>query len=452
MLGGTGLAVFVAAAVGMMNYGALYDDPSIGVPEVEGAVAVAAISPATPPTSQGTNLEPNVREELVPAEKSVTLEEGDTLIEVLLRAGLSQREAYAASESLQKAFDPRALKAGQALSLFIGEHDASEDGPSLKRLELVPETDRLVSIEHLTDEAFATRTSAILHTRELTSRAGTIRSSLYEAARAAEVPTAVLMQTYETLSYGLDFQRDIRDGDTFRLAFEVFEDGMERGQHPGDLVYAAIGSSGRSLRILRYTTADGYTGFFDDRGASIETSLMKTPVDGGRLSSLFGKRDHPVLGYTRMHRGLDYTALRGTPVLAAGDGVVVRRGRNGSFGKYVEIKHGSTYTTAYAHLSRYAEGLQPGARVRQSDVIGYVGATGLATGPNLHYEVLQKGKQVDPMKLELPPRRILRGEELARFEQAQAELQAVLARASSGGRNRWAAMTQPAAATSNGSY
>lgn len=452
MLGATGLAVVVAAAVGMMSYGARYDDPPIGVPEVEAAVALAAISPATPPTSQGTNLEPNAREQVAPAEKVVTLEEGDTLIEVLLRAGLSQREAYAASESLQKAYDPRGLKAGQALSLFIGEHDASEDGPSLKRLELVPETDRLVSIEHLTDETFATRTSTIPHTRKLMSRAGTIRSSLYEAAQAVEVPTAVLMQTYGTLSYGLDFQRDIRDGDTFRLAFEVFEDGLGQGRHPGDLIYAAIGSSGQSLRILRYTTADGYTGFFDDKGASIETSLMKTPVDGGRLSSLFGKRDHPVLGYTRMHRGLDYTAPRGTPVLAAGDGVVVRRGRNGSFGKYVEIKHGSTYATAYAHLSRYGEGLQPGARVRQGDVIGYVGATGLATGPNLHYEVLQNGKQVDPVRLELPPRRILKGKELARFEQVKAELRAVLSRASSGERKRWTAMTQPAAAASTGSY
>lgn len=452
MLGGTGLAVVVAAAVGMTSYGALYDDPSIGVPEIEGVVALAAVSPATPPKPQGTNSELNAREEPVPAEKVVTLGEGDTLIEVLLRAGLSRREAYAASESLQEAYDPRDLKAGQALSLFMGEHDASGDGPSLKRLELVPETDRLVSIEHLTDEAFATRTSTIPHTRELTSRAGTIRSSLYEAARNAKVPLAVLMQTYGTLSYGLDFQRDIRDGDTFQLAFEVFEDGMGQGRHPGNLVYAAIGSSERDLRILRYTTADGYSGFFDDKGASIETSLMKTPVDGGRLSSLFGKRDHPVLGYTRMHRGLDFTASRGTPVLAAGDGLVVRRDRNGSFGRYVEIKHDATYATAYAHLSRYAEGRQPGARVRQGDVIGYVGATGLATGPNLHYEVLRKGKQVDPMKLELPPRRTLRGEELTRFEQAKAKLRAVLAGASSGERKRWTAMTQPAAGASTGSY
>lgn len=452
MLGGTGLAVFFAAVVGMTNNGAFHDDPAIGAPDVEGAVALATVSPATPPTPLGTNLEPNSREEIAPAEKVVTLGRGDTLIEVLLRAGLSQREAYAASESLQKAYDPRDLKAGQALSLFIGEHDASEAGPSLKRLEFIPEIDRLVSIEHLMDETFAMRTSTIAHSRELTSRAGTIRSSLYEAARAAEVPLAVLIQTYGTLSYGLDFQRDIRDGDTFQLAFEVFDDGMGRGRHPGDLIYAAIKSSERDLRILRYTTADGYTGFFDDKGASIETSLMKTPVDGGRLSSLFGKRDHPVLGYTRMHRGLDYTAPRGTPVLAAGDGVVVRRGRNGSFGKYVEIKHGSTYATAYAHLSRYGEGLQPGARVRQGDVIGYVGATGLATGPNLHYEVLQNGKQVDPVRLELPPRRILKGKELARFEQVKAELRAVLSRASSGERKRWTAMTQPAAAASTGSY
>ncbi len=452
MAGGTGFALVVAAAVGMMTYSARDVDPPTSVPEVERAGARPIVSLATPSAPRGANLNPAKREEPLSRERVVTLGNGDTLIEVLLRAGLSQREAYAASEALRKVYDPRDLRAGQTFSLFIGEHDAAEGGPSLKRLELVPATDRLVAIDHLTEEAFATRTSKIPHTRKLVSGAGTIRSSLYDAARAADVPAAVLVQAYGTLSYGLDFQRDLRDGDTFQIAFEVFDDGLEQGRHSGDLVYAAISLSDQSLRILRYTTADGFTGFFDDKGASIETSLMKTPVDGGRLSSPFGKRDHPVLKYTRMHRGLDFTAPRGTPVLAAGDGIVVRRSRNGSFGKYVEIEHDANYATAYAHLSRYAEGLEPGARVRQGDVIGYIGATGLATGPNLHYEVLQNGEQVDPLRLELPPRRILEGDDLERFEQAKAELRAALARAPSGERNRWTAMTQPTAAASTGSY
>ena len=284
------------------------------------------------------------------------------------------------------------------------------------------------------DENFATSTSAIPHIRKLTSRTGTIRSSPYETAQLAEVPAPVLMRAYRIFDYRPNFQREIQTGDAFQLVFEVFEDSVGQGQHSGDLLYASISTSKEKLRIFRYTTVDGYTGFFDDEGSSIETSLMKTPVDGGQLSSPFGKRDHPVLKYTRMHRGLDFTAERGTPVLSAGDGKVVRRGRNGSFGKYIEIEHDTTFATAYAHLSRYAEGIEPGAQVQQGDLIGYIGATGLATGPNLHYEVLQNGEQVDPMKLDLPPRRILQGDELARFEQAKAEIRAALARAPSGER------------------
>lgn len=452
MFGGTGLAVVVAAAVGMVNFGAHGASSLTGASGVEGDVVFAAASPATPLMTVGMNRETNACEGPGFQEKSVTLGKGDTFIEVLLRSGFSQRESYAASEALRLAYDPRDLRAGQILSLIIGDHNDSKDGFCLRRLEFVPETDRLVSIEHRAVKAFVARTSIILNTRKLMSRAGTVRSGLYEAAQAAGVPVPVLMQVYGTLRYKLDSQRNLRDDDTFRLVFEVFEDPIGQGQHPGDLKYAAIGLSGRNLRILRYTTADGYTGFFDDKGTSIETSLMKTPVERGRLSSQFGKRDHPVLGYTRMHRGLDFTAPRGTPVLAAGDGVVVRRDRNGSFGKFVEIRHDATYTTAYAHLSRYAEVFQLGARVRQGDVIGYVGATGLATGPNLHYEVLQKGEQVDPMKLELLPRRILRGKELARFEQAKAEFWAILARASPSKRSRRTAITRPTAISGTESY
>lgn len=280
MTGGIGLAVFVAAAVWMLNSSTRNDDLP-NAPMVEDAVVLAATSCATPPISPGTQLEINARETHVAVKKVVTLEESNTLSEVLLQAGLSQREAHAASEFLQEVYQSRILKVSQALSLFIGEHDASEGGPSLMRLELVPEINRLVSVEHLADGSFATRTSSIRHTRNLMSSAGKIQSSLYDATRTAEVPTAILIQTYRILSYAPDFQRDMRDGDTFQLASEMFEDSLALGHHPSDLIYATIGSSGRKLCILRCTASDGYTGFFDDKGVSIETSMMKTSVDVG---------------------------------------------------------------------------------------------------------------------------------------------------------------------------
>ena len=208
-------------------------------------------------------------------------------------------------------------------------------------------------------------------------------------------------------------------------------------------MYASIDLRGQSIRAYRYTTSDGYTGFFDESGASLSTNLMKTPIDGARLSSLFGKRKHPILGYTRMHRGLDFAAPRGTPVLAAGNGVVIQKGRNGDFGKYIRIKHDATYSTAYAHLSRYADKLKPGGRVRQGEVIGYVGATGLATGPNLHYEVLQGRRQVNPMKVELPPRRLLGSVEMARYEREKKKIRSLLAFQPTGARSRQAVLAGP---------
>ena len=424
-LAGTALSLLVAVGLGMVNRAIPDANQLKRIADVGPAPALAAVSTDQQLMPHGTSLEPNRRRKPETHERVITLGEGDTLIKVLLQANISQLEARAVSEALRKVFDPRDLKTGQTLWLFIGEHDNNADVPSLRRLELVPETDRLISVEHLSDEAFETRTSAISHKRQLRSKRGTIRSSLYETARVAKVPAEILKQARQILSYRLDLQRDLRDGDTFQIVFEVLEDGLGRGRHPGELIFAAIGSGQRSLRIFRHTTADGYTGFFDDKGNSIETSLMKTPVDGGRLSSLFGKRDHPVLGYTRMHRGVDFTARRGTPVRAAGDGTIVRRRRKGSFGKYVEIRHNATYATAYAHLSRYVEGAEPGARIQKGDVIGYVGATGLATGPNVHYEVLRNGEQVDPMRLELPPRRILEGDDLTRFEQEKAMVEAL---------------------------
>jgi murein DD-endopeptidase MepM/ murein hydrolase activator NlpD len=341
---------------------------------------------------------------------------------VLTEAGVSLSEAYSAIEAIKSVFDPRGLRPGQQLRLNLRQQDKASKSVHLERLALVSAVDQSISLRHLENELFDALVLPLEHERQIVSRSGRITTSFYDATVNKGVPMAVLLQVDDTLRSVIDFRRDIRRGDSFALEFELFDDGENGGIHPGKLVSVSLGLNNRTLVISRFTTADGYTGFFNLTGRSIETSLMTTPLEDSRLSSLFGNRNHPILGYKRFHKGIDFAAPRGTPVFAAGDGVVLQRRRFGGLGKFIKIQHDKVYTTTYAHLSKYAIDLEPGRRVRQGEIIGYVGDTGLASGPNLHYEVRANGRETNPLTLELPPRRVLSGEELARFQQQAASL------------------------------
>lgn len=424
MLGGGIAAAIAAMAVGIAVHG--YQDKKLSVTSIAESAEPALAASAPKQSSQRLNLTLKWAEEKALRERDITLKAGDTLMGVLLEAGISRQEADASSSAMEKVYDPRDLRAGQMIKLIIRDEIDSEENRCLERIEFVPETDRLILIKHDTHDTFSARVDTVPHVSKLVAKSGKIGSSFYKAARAAGVPNSILLESYGTLSRAFDFQRDFRVGDSFELGFQVYDDGPGRGQHPGELVYASIDVRDQSIRAYRYTTSDGFTGFFNESGVGLSTSLLKAPVNGARLSSLFGKRKHPVLGYTRMHRGLDFGASHGVPVLAAGDGIVVQRERNGNYGKYIRISHDATYSTAYAHLSRYADKLKSGDRVQQGDVIGYVGSTGLATGPNLHYEVLQGSRQVNPMKVELPPRRLLGEMEKARFEREKEKIRSLI--------------------------
>ena len=353
---------------------------------------------------------------------NLTLNKGDTLLSILADAGVSNGDAYAARDSLKEMIDLRSLKVGQRISLgFRTVREAPADR-RLENLAMIPETDRLVVVKRIADQSFNAISRPIKHEVDLIPASGRITTSLYEAARIQGVPISVLLQTYGVLGHAVDFQRDIRSGDRFDIGYVSFDDGTLGGKHSGKLVYISLRLGDRTQSYFRHKTKDGFTGFFDISGNSVQTSLLKTPVDGGRLSSLFGKRKHPILGYTRMHKGLDFAAPLGTPVLAAGDGVITARELKGSFGKYVSIRHDNQYSTSYAHLSKYEDSIKPGRLVRQGDVIGYVGSTGLATGPNLHYEVQRDGKSVNPIAIDLPSQRVLTDNELTRFRQAAKQL------------------------------
>ncbi len=224
-------------------------------------------------------------------------------------------------------------------------------------------------------------------------------------------------------SFDVDFQREIQPGDSFEILYERLADDAGTTVGEGDILIASLTLSDNNMTLYRFKTDKGFTDYFDSSGQSAQKSLLRTPTDATRISSGFGRRRHPVLGYTRMHKGTDFAAPPGTPIYAAGDGVIEKAGWAGGYGKYVRIRHNGNYKTAYAHMRRVGPGIKAGVRVKQRQIIGYVGATGRVTGPHLHYEVHFNGRQIDPKKVRLPSGYRLKGAELERFRTVVAELQ-----------------------------
>jgi murein DD-endopeptidase MepM/ murein hydrolase activator NlpD len=244
---------------------------------------------------------------------------------------------------------------------------------------------------------------------------GVIDSSLFVNARDAGVPISVLIELVRIFSFDVDFQRDIWRDDKFEVLFDRQRNEDGEVVNNSDILYAKLSLRGVELPLYRYENSSGNIDYFNAKGEGVRKALMKTPIDGARLSSRFGKRKHPILGYTKQHSGVDFAAAKGTPVYAAGDGSVVQAGKNGGYGNYIKIRHNGTYSTAYAHLNAFARGVRQGKRVRQGQVIGYVGTTGRSTGPHLHYEVHREGRKINPLGLKLPSGEKLKGDRLAAF-------------------------------------
>ncbi|MDE0781369.1 MAG: M23 family metallopeptidase, partial [Alphaproteobacteria bacterium] len=239
--------------------------------------------------------------------------------------------------------------------------------------------------------------------------------SLFVNARNAGVPISVLVELVRIFSFDVDFQRDIWRDDKFEVMFERQRNKDGDVVNNGKILYAKLALRGTELPLYSFNNSEGNIDYFNEKGEGVRKALMKTPIDGARLSSRFGKRKHPILGYTRKHSGVDFAAPKGTPIYAAGDGSIVTAGTKGGYGKYIKIRHNSTYSTAYAHLNAYGPGIRRGKRVRQGQVIGYVGTTGRSTGPHLHYEVHRGGRQINPLTLKLPSGEKLKGSRLASF-------------------------------------
>tara|TARA_Y100000768_G_scaffold347548_1_gene295891 strand:- start:4690 stop:6036 length:1347 start_codon:yes stop_codon:yes gene_type:complete len=304
------------------------------------------------------------------------------------------------------------IYSGRKLSLVIKK---SKDGPN-EVVNLLYPINNTNSVEiRKSQNNFLIKENILqLYKKEVVVK-NIIKNNLYSAAVESGVEPNIIIEFARIFGFEVDFQRDIRKGDWFEIYYEKFKDDNNKVRETGKIIYASMYVNGEEINLynFKYNNEEEY---YDIKGKSITKSLMKTPINGARLSSSFGMRKHPILGYNKMHRGTDFAAPSGTPIMASGSGTVTRARWCGGGGNCVKIKHNSTYETVYAHMKAFAKGVKEGRKVKQGQVIGYVGSTGLSTGPHLHYEVIVNGKKVNSQRLKLPSGKILKGDERKQFE------------------------------------
>ena len=349
------------------------------------------------------------------SERLLTLQSGDTLAGLLKRGGFSSREAANVIKLMQQRINVRRLQIGMTFAIAY-HSDKESDTLTPVGVHFKDKS----NFDHylIFDDAlswFAFRTVRPVQ-RYLVYASGIIENNIYNAVEDQDVPNSALDEFIRVLGFSVDFQREVRSGDEFELLYEREIDQLTgKDLNSGTLHYAGLRLSGDTMSFFRFENRDGIVGWYDRDGQSAVRTLMRTPIAGARMSSKYGMRRHPVTGYNAMHRGVDFAAPKGTPIIAAGSGVVQKSGWFGNYGRYVRIRHTGRYATAYAHMTRIADGVTAGARVRQGQIIGYVGSTGRSTGPHLHYEVLVNNKQVNPLTVKLPSGEGLESEELDDF-------------------------------------
>lgn len=354
--------------------------------------------------------------------KTVKAGAGDTFMKLLVKAGADRSSAHSAIGAMRKTYHPRYLKRGQKIAVTLQPISWGMKTGEFIGYHFDPTVEESIKVSRLENGRFTVqKTKRILHRKDVRI-SGSIQSSLYVSASKAGLRASTLADLIRLLSWDVDFQRDIQKNDKFDVMVERLHQQNGDFARWGKILYAELVLSGKPVRLYRYESKNHGVEYFDEKGRSAQKALMKTPINGARLSSRFGRRRHPILGFTRMHRGVDFAAPRGTPIYAAGNGTVTYAGRKGGYGNYIRIRHNGRYSTAYAHLKGIKRGVRKGRRVTQGQVIGYVGSTGRSTGPHLHYEVHVNGRQANPLKLRLPSGRKLKGNELKRFARIRSQL------------------------------
>ena len=354
-------------------------------------------------------------------EYSFEVKKGDSLASILSSLGICYSEILEVSKAIDPISSTSELKPdNDKLIVRVKPIDNpdSKIKAELKVLEIVKSPIYRVKAEKTTD-GFRTMEEKSDITSELVRKEGDVPKGvgLIEAALAQGVPYNIIDKFYEIFSFDVDFERDIYPGDKFQIMYENLysDDGDYIGN--GDVVFASLylNSRQQEFKLYRYENEKGIVAYYDETGKSASKTLKKSPINGARISSKYGKRKHPILGYSRAHQGIDFAAPSGTPIPAAGSGKVVFKGWKNGYGNYIKIKHNGTYSTAYAHMKGFKSGIKVGSQVNQGQIIGYVGSTGLSTGPHLHYEIIKDGKHVNPLTIKLPSIQNLSSQEIAKF-------------------------------------
>ena len=338
----------------------------------------------------------------------IEVKQGQTFSSILNNYNFLDRKIFEINTELSKFFDLRKLKINQKIIFY---EDINNE---VKKIEIVEDLDTILEISLNKEVKIKKIKLKKIYFEE--SKEFVILNSLYSDGIKNNLSPDILIKLIKLFSFDLDFQRDIKVNTLVSVSYGGSEIVKNNKVEYNDINYALISINGKKLEYFKFLTDDGYTDYFNRDGKNVKKSILKTPLDGARLSSNFGMRKHPISGYNKMHKGVDFAAPIGTPIYAGGNGIVEFIGNNGGYGKYIRIRHNNEYKTAYAHLSRYEKGISKGVRVNQGETIGYVGSTGNSTGPHLHYEILYQNKHINPLKLKLPSGKILTGKELQRFK------------------------------------
>ena len=351
--------------------------------------------------------------DFIPNKKIIKVVAGDSLQKILLKEKISKEEVNKIYQKIKGIIDLTKIRQGQTITIVFR---TKQNKPSISRITF--QVDELstayIYYRNKTDDYEVRLNQKNLEKVNFLAK-GVIVNSLFASAQKIDVDAEIIVEFARIFGFEIDFQRDIRKNDEFQIFYERFEDDEGENFKNGNILFAYLKNSGREIKLYRYKDSKNNIGYFTPDGKSIEKALMKTPINGARLSSGFGFRKHPILGYNKLHQGTDFAARRGTPVMASGSGTVERASWFGAYGKYVRIRHNSTYKTAYAHLSKFGRNIKAGKKVRQGQIIGYVGSTGRSTGPHLHYEVLVNNKRINSQRLKLPSGKKLSKNEMGNF-------------------------------------
>ena len=352
-------------------------------------------------------------------EDLITIKAGQTFGDLINDYDIPDSEKFRISQLLSEKIDLTQLNIGTEIRItFLKKNNFIE----IKKINILDKKNNQIQILKKDDKYEIDSSSVLAFTKNILKEI-VINESLYKSAINADVPPNIIMQFVNLYGFDVDFQREIRNGNIIKIYYEVFLDNKLNIRKAGNIKFASLALSKNTYELYKYTTNDNNKSeYFDAAGKSAVKALMKTPINGASLSSGYGMRKHPILGYDRLHQGVDFAAPTGTPIMAAGTGFIEKIGMNGGAGNYIKIKHINGYKTAYGHMNKFAAGLKKGSKVTQGQIIGFVGSTGMSTGPHLHYEIIFNNKKINPMKMKLPSGRKLKGKILDDFIKYASDL------------------------------